>query len=814
MSSRNNHYSSSSRRDLERDRERERERDHDRDRDRERNNREYNENINKTYNDKKFKLSTDANSEIDPLDEFMQTVNHIVEANLPDPFISRNNHNANSSQYPLSDTEDNDDSNSAEISLSAAANLGFQEEDLLAMAQLKQKKNLLSSLTHKTSDIKYEEFKKSFYSETSEIKNMSAEEVRQLRLELDGIKVRGLAAPKPIKKWSQSGLSVKCTDIIKRLNFVKPTPIQAQALPAIMSGRDVIGIAKTGSGKTLAFLLPMFRHILDQRPLQPGDGPIGVVLTPTRELAIQTLIECKKFTKSLGLRAIAASGGTDIREQISDLKRGSEIIIATPGRLIELLCANSGKVMNLQRATYLVLDEADRMFDLGFEPQVMKIVEGIRPDRQTLLFSATFPRHMEGLARRILIKPVEIQVGGRSVVCNDVQQVVIVVEEEEDKFVKLLEILGQWYPDNSKRILIFVDRQDAADILFRELLKKGYPCTSLHGGKDQYDRDSILKDFKNGNVPILVATSVAARGLDVKELNLVINYECPNHLEDYVHRCGRTGRAGNKGTAMTLITPDQERFAPDICRALTDSKMNIPEELTKMATEFKQKVKSGQDVMPGAGFSGHGLDKITATRNLNKKIEKHVYGDDDEVASDDNEEEKKALESQMKSKAAKTSADILRTDTSMQGKLNAAKEKAALIEAQIGIKSKDPLAEYAAKLNVDENSIIPYTTGDGQLAFACEIDINDYPQTARFKVTTKEILDAIMGQTHVGIFSRGSYFPPNKNTVINDRKLHLRIEGLSMMAVEKARKEVRRILNEATLEALSKGSSEGKYTVI
>ena len=241
------------------------------------------------------------------------------------------------------------------------------------------------------------------------------------------------------------------------------------------------------------------------------------------------------------------------------MKKTVEFVVATPGRMIDLLSANSGRVTNMQRVTYLVLDEADRMFDLGFEPQVMKILGLIRPDRQTVLFSATFPKPMESLARKMLRhEPMEVIVGGRSVVAPEIRQVVE-VRDESTKFHRLLVILGQLYHnDQDARTLIFVERQDAADGLMHELMKRGYPAMSLHGGKDQADRDTTISDFKAGIVPILTATSVAARGLDVKQLKLVVNYDVPNHLEDYVHRAGRTGRAGNEGTCVTFITPDQD----------------------------------------------------------------------------------------------------------------------------------------------------------------------------------------------------------------------------------------------------------------
>lgn len=322
-------------------------------------------------------------------------------------------------------------------------------------------------------------------------------------------------------------------DILRKLGFEKPTPIQSQAIPAIMSGRDLIGIAKTGSGKTLAFILPMFRHILDQPPLEDGDGAIAIIMAPTRELCMQIGKDIRKFSKSIGLRPVCVYGGTGISEQIAELKRGAEIIVCTPGRMIDMLAANSGRVTNLRRVTYIVLDEADRMFDMGFEPQVMRIIDNVRPDRQTVMFSATFPRQMEALARRILKKPIEVIVGGRSVVCKDVEQNVAILEDEA-KFFKLLELLGVYQEHGS--IIVFVDKQENADILLRDLMKASYPCMSLHGGIDQFDRDSTILDFKSGKVRLLIATSVAARGLDVKDLILVVNYDVPNHYEDYVHR--------------------------------------------------------------------------------------------------------------------------------------------------------------------------------------------------------------------------------------------------------------------------------------
>lgn len=506
--------------------------------------------------------------------------------------------------------------------------------------QSKQRK-LLEPVDHQK--IEYEPYRKNFYVEVPELARMSPEDVHVYRLELEGITVKGKGCPKPIKTWVQCGISMKILSALKKQNYDKPTPIQAQAIPAIMCGRDLIGIAKTGSGKTIAFLLPMFRHIMDQRPLEEAEGPIAVIMTPTRELALQITKECKKCSKPLGLRVVCVYGGTGISEQIAELKRGAEIIVCTPGRMIDMLGANNGRVTNLRRVTYVVIDEADRMFDMGFEPQVMRIVDNIRPDRQTVMFSATFPRAMEALARRILSKPVEVQVGGRSIVCSDVEQHVIVLEEE-NKFLKLLELLGHYQEKGS--VIIFVDKQEHADGLLKDLMKASYPCMSLHGGIDQYDRDSIINDFKNGACRLLVATSVAARGLDVKHLILVINYNCPNHYEDYVHRAGRTGRAGNKGFVYTFITEDQARYAVDIIKALELSGAAVPPQLEQLWNNFKDQQKAeGKSIKSSSGFSGKGFkfdETEHALANERKKLQKAALGlqdsDDEDGALDIDEQ--------------------------------------------------------------------------------------------------------------------------------------------------------------------------------
>ena len=613
-------------------------------------------------------------------------------------------------------------------------------DDILAMASKRKKKDL-PAVNH--AKVTYQPFRKSFYHEPSELSEMTEEEVADLRLELDGIKIRGVDAPKPVQKWSQCGLGVQSLEVVQKLGYDKPTSIQTQAIPSIMSGRDVIGVAKTGSGKTIAFLLPMFRHIKDQRPIDTLDGPVGLVMTPTRELATQIHKECKPFLKALSLRAVCAYGGAPIKDQIADLKRGAEIIVCTPGRMIDLLAANSGRVTNLRRVTYVVLDEADRMFDMGFEPQVMKILANIRPDRQTVLFSATFPRQMEALARKTLVKPVEIVVGGRSVVAPEITQIVE-VRVEETKFIRLLELLGNLYQEEQNeddRALIFVDRQESADGLLKDLMRKGYPCMSIHGGKDQIDRDSTIDDFKAGVVPIMIATSVAARGLDVKQLKLVVNYDAPNHLEDYVHRAGRTGRAGNTGTAVTFVTPEQERYSLDIAKALRQSGQEVPEELQKLVDAFIEKVKSGKEKVSGSGFGGKGLERLDQERDAARTRERKTFKTGEEGEDDEKEEAKKDKDDDLVAKAA-SMVQSATAPTPLPGVPKGIDLDGKIVvhrtEVATGSSSKNPLEKVGQAVADIHNRLsknrelrtgVPIDNkGPDAGAFHATLEINDFPR--------------------------------------------------------------------------------------
>merc|ERR1712048_503384 len=299
----------------------------------------------------------------------------------------------------------------------------------------------------------------------------------------------------------------------------------------------------------------------------------------TRELAVQIQEESNRFGKSSKIKNTCCYGGVPKQNQARDLEDGVEIVIATPGRLIDFL--ESGKT-NLKRVTYLVLDEADRMLDMGFEPQVRKITSQVRPDRQTLMWSATWPKEVQKLARDLCKEePVHINVGSLDTRCAHTIRQYVEVVDERDKRGRLRRLLEK-VMDGSK-ILIFAQTKTAGDDLTRELREDGWPALCIHGDKKQEEREWVLKEFKEGKSPILVATDIAARGLDVKDIKYVINYDFPGSIEDYIHRVGRTGRAGATGSSYTFFTTDKSRHAKHLVEVLKEANQPVPEELQKLA---------------------------------------------------------------------------------------------------------------------------------------------------------------------------------------------------------------------------------------
>jgi ATP-dependent RNA helicase DDX46/PRP5 len=418
-------------------------------------------------------------------------------------------------------------------------------------------------------------------------------------------------------------------------------------------------------------------------------------------------------------------------------------------------------------------------------------------------------------------------------VASEITQIVE-VREEKEKFNRLLELLGELYVDDDDvRALIFVERQEKADELLQELLKKGWACMSIHGGREQVDRDSAIADFKSGVCPILIATSVAARGLDVKQLKLVVNYDAPNHLEDYVHRAGRTGRAGNTGTAVTFVTPEQENCAPGIVKALEQSGQPVPERLDEMRKAWKEKVKAGK-AKDQSGFGGKGLERLDKERDAARARERKLHRPEGEE-EDNQAEEKKPADDEKVSKAASAiqsaaSAIVSRETAKAEGETPAPAEAAgAKPVVAAGAKGSDGGAlDKAAQAVHDINARLARA---GQLrpgqpidnkgpdagAFHATLEINDFPQKARWAVTNRTNVAKILEATGTSITTKGTFYAAGKEPAPGaEPKLYILIEGDTEVQVGNALSELTRLLKEGTIaaaDAESRAPASGRYTI-
>uniref|UniRef100_A0A1B0CLN5 RNA helicase n=1 Tax=Lutzomyia longipalpis TaxID=7200 RepID=A0A1B0CLN5_LUTLO len=422
-------------------------------------------------------------------------------------------------------------------------------------------------------------FRKNFYQAPMSAASRSASEVERY-LKKNEITVKGREVPPPNLEFIDNGFPKYVVDEILRQGFNTPTAIQAQGWPIAMSGRDLVGIAQTGSGKTLAYILPALVHISHQSRLQRGDGPIALVLAPTRELAQQIQQVASDFGTCTHVNNTCIFGGAPKGPQARDLERGVEIVIATPGRLIDFLERGT---TNLRRCTYLVLDEADRMLDMGFEPQIRKIIEQIRPDRQVLMWSATWPKEVRNLAEEFLDNYCQINIGSLGLAANhNILQIVDVCEEYE-KEGKLMKLLAEISSEGETKTIIFVETKRRVEEISRIINRNGWRACSIHGDKSQPERDYVLSSFRSNKHGILVATDVAARGLDVEDVKFVINYDYPSNSEDYVHRIGRTGRSNNTGTAYTLFTGQNSGKAADLIAVLQEANQVVNPKLYDMS---------------------------------------------------------------------------------------------------------------------------------------------------------------------------------------------------------------------------------------
>uniref|UniRef100_A0A0N4Z8W3 RNA helicase n=1 Tax=Parastrongyloides trichosuri TaxID=131310 RepID=A0A0N4Z8W3_PARTI len=451
---------------------------------------------------------------------------------------------------------------------------------------------------------KLEPVQKNFYKECKSVTKREQYEVDEW-IASNQVTLQGTNVPKPVFEFNEVPIAEPILDLLNK-NFQKPTVIQSISWPIAMSGRDIVSIAKTGSGKTLGFMLPAINHIANQPKRGYGDGPGVLVLLPTRELAQQVEEVSRDYCKAMGMNMCCLFGGAPKGGQARDLQRGVDVIVATPGRLIDFLATET---TNLRRCSFLVLDEADRMLDMGFEPQIRKIVGQIRPDRQTMMFSATWPKEVRNMASEFQTDPAFLNVGSLELAANHNITQHIEILEESEKQPRMLQLLDGILKTSEPKTIVFVETKRKADEITKSMRREGWPVMCIHGDKGQSERDWVLKQFKEGKIPVLFATDVAARGLDVSDIKYVINYDYSNNSEDYVHRIGRTGRSDRKGDAYTFFTPANASKARDLIKILEEAKQKVPEKLYQMSQNSRGGGNGRGHKRPYGNSNGGGYDK-------------------------------------------------------------------------------------------------------------------------------------------------------------------------------------------------------------
>jgi len=481
---------------------------------------------------------------------------------------------------------------------------------------LKEEKKILESVAEKTAlmgvaelakGIEYTEPIKTGWRPPRYIREWSEEKRESVRKK-HHILVEGEDLPPPIRTFAGMKFPSPIIQCLKKKGIEAPTPIQIQGIPTVLSGRDMIGIAFTGSGKTLVFTLPIVMFCLEQEkklPFTRREGPYGLIICPSRELAKQTFDGLKMFGQCMeaagcpALRPVLCIGGMPVKEQMETINQGTHIMVATPGRLMDML---DKKMITLDVCRYLCLDEADRMIDMGFEEDVRTIFSYFKGQRQTLLFSATMPKKIQNFARSALVKPVTVNVGRAGAASLDICQEVEYVKQEA-KMVYILQCLRKTSPP----VLIFAEKKQDVDCIHEYLLLKGVEAVAIHGGKDQEERSRSVDEFKKGQKDVLCATDVASKGLDFEGIQHVINYDMPEDIENYVHRIGRTGRKGKRGVATTFVNKAvDESILLDLKHLLIEAKQKVPAFLATMESEAEKYLDiSGEVGCSYCGGLGH-----------------------------------------------------------------------------------------------------------------------------------------------------------------------------------------------------------------
>ncbi|CAI4954337.1 ATV_HP_G0105850.mRNA.1.CDS.1 [Saccharomyces cerevisiae] len=717
-------------------------------------------------------------NEKDPLDEFMTSLKEEKMSNSKGMYDRGDILDVEDQLFELGGTDDEDVEDNTDNS------------NIAKIAKLKAKKRV-KQIYYSPEEL--EPFQKKFYIESETVSSMSEMEVEELRLSLDNIKIKGTGCPKPVTKWSQLGLSTDTMVLItEKLHFGSLTPIQSQALPAIMSGRDVIGISKTGSGKTISYLLPLLRQVKAQRPLSKHEtGPMGLILAPTRELALQIHEEVTKFTEAdTSIRSVCCTGGSEMKKQITDLKRGTEIVVATPGRFIDILTLNDGKLLSTKRITFVVMDEADRLFDLGFEPQITQIMKTVRPDKQCVLFSATFPNKLRSFAVRVLHSPISITINSKGMVNENVKQKFRICHSEDEKFDNLVQLIherSEFFDEVQSendgqssdveevdaKAIIFVSSQNICDFISKKLLNAGIVTCAIHAGKPYQERLMNLEKFKREKNSILLCTEVLSRGLNVPEVSLVIIYNAVKTFAQYVHTTGRTARGSRSGTAITLLLHDELSGAYILSKAMRDEEIKAldplqAKELQEMSAKFESGMKKGKFRL-SKGFGGKGLENIKSKRE---------------------EAQNKDLELK---KNDKRSDDLEKKISNPREGHDSESESSALIP----------------RLNYE---LFKEST-DGSIIFYAKVYINDLPQIVRWEATKNTTLLFIKHETGCSITNKGKFYPEGKEpkNENDEPKLYLLIEGQDEKDIQLSIELLEQKVKEGVVKAASLSLKSTKY---
>lgn len=673
------------------------------------------------------------------------------------------------------------------------------------------------------STVNYIPIRTDFYVIPPDVKALTTGEMKQLLRELDGAKIRGTNPPRPMRTWDGSGIPDKVLDVLEKHEFKFPFAVQSIGAPCLMSGRDLLVAAKTGSGKTLAYVLPMIRHCIDQPRCKPGEGPIGLVLVPTQELAVQVHALLTELCEAAGIRAVASYGSTPLSDNIRAAKAGCEVMTCTPGRLLDLLTVNGGNTVSLRRTSFAVLDEADRLFDSGFMEHVVAFLKNIRPDRQVAMISATLPKELKREVMQHMRNPLEISVGGRPTPASNVEQLFYFFDEEiyevdstqrkeSSRFVKLMQILGDEGGNGEHLILVFVQRKEEVEEIMAKLTVLGYRnrVATLYSGMDPVDREFALEHFSPGNQFILVATAVAERGLDIPFLELVINYSLPNHFEAYVHRIGRTGRAGRKGRAVNFFTRGKDDdIAPELVEGLERAEQQVPEELYEIATKVRELRKEGGANHRANFYRGYLRAKRQRFTDRDQKEQVRAAAKAAGLAeflSGSSESDSDADSNVGEPEIVPFSGVSAPTESSSLTIYNGSRNSSALVLSSAQEDRVSKALAFAQKTTA-------VLTEDGaDQRFSTEYPINDLPDVVRGRLQSRRFLDSVMEETNVSIVKKGIYFEPRyRKSKPKDGEvpLYLLIIGKTTEDVQAARRKLNEMREEVMSRQRTKLSSIG-----